>query len=136
MALNNNRTWTEYYEQEGGNIPAMLQFTNNNELKHFDLMTLGMTNDPAALLGATSTYPYNWMIVAGPTTQGRVNIIHHAFSVAESTNDDPKIVGVMGDRKTSALKPFDPAGATRTLNPKRRSPVPDRTRRFLPSNSS
>jgi hypothetical protein len=81
MALNNNRTWTEYYEQEGGNIP-MLQFTNNKELEHFDLMTLGMTDDPAALLGATSTYPYNWMIVAGPSTQRRLNIIHHAFSVA------------------------------------------------------
>jgi hypothetical protein len=96
----------------------MLQFTNNKELKHFDLMTLGMAGVPVALLGATSTYPYNWMIVAGPTTQGRVNIIHHAFSVAESTNDDPKIVGVTGDRKTSALKPFNPAVATRTLNPK------------------
>jgi hypothetical protein len=48
MALDNNRTWTEYYEQEGGNTP-MLQFTNNKELEHFDLMTLGMTDDPAAL---------------------------------------------------------------------------------------
>ncbi len=117
MALNNNRTWTEYYEQEGGNIP-MLQFTNKKELKHFDLMTLGITDNPAALLGATLTYPYNWMIVSGPTTQGRVNIIHHTFSVAESTNNNPKIVGVTGDRKTCALKLFDPTVATRTLNPK------------------
>jgi hypothetical protein len=65
----------------------MLQVTNNKELEHFDLMTLGMTDDPTALLGATSTYPYNWMIVSGPKTHGRVNMIHHAFSVAESTND-------------------------------------------------
>jgi hypothetical protein len=114
MALNNNRTWTEYYEQEGGKIP-MLQFTNNKELEHFNLMTLGMTDDPTALLGATSTYPYNWMIVSGRATQGKVNIIHHAFSVAESTNDDPKIVGVTGDRKTSALKSFDPTVATRAF---------------------
>ncbi len=52
MALNNNRTWTEYYEQEGGKIP-MLQFTtveNNKELEHFDLMTLVMTDAPTALL--------------------------------------------------------------------------------------
>jgi hypothetical protein len=46
-----------------------------------------------------------------------VNIIHHAFSVAETTHDDPRIVGVTGNRKTSALKSFDPTIATKNLNP-------------------
>jgi hypothetical protein len=77
-----------------------LQFTNNKELKHFDLMTLGMTDNPAALLGATWTDSYNCMIVSGPTLQGRVNIIHHAFSaVVESTNGNHKAVGGSYRRK-------------------------------------
>jgi hypothetical protein len=115
-ALNNNTTWTDFYNQEGENI-SMLGLTNRKELRHFDLMTLGLVDDPAALIGAVSTYPYNWMIVAGSTGQGKVNIIHHAFSVAETTQDDPRIVGVTGNRKTSALKSFDPELATKKLSP-------------------
>jgi hypothetical protein len=95
----------------------MLWLTNRKELRHFHLMTLGLTHDPTALIGATSTYPYNWMIVAGSTAQGKVIIIHHAFSVAGTTHHDPRIVGVTGNRKTSALKSFDPAMATKNLSP-------------------
>jgi hypothetical protein len=122
MALNtpntSGRTWTEFYNQETRNI-NMLGITNGKELRHFDLMTLGLTNDPTALIGATSTYPYNWMIVSGSGTaaQGMVNIIHHAFSAAETTHDAPRIVGVTGNRKTSALKSFDPIIATKNLIP-------------------
>jgi hypothetical protein len=63
------------------------------------------------------------MIVAGSTAftrkvQGKVAIVHHAFSVAETTHDDPWIVGVVtGNRKTSALKSSSPTFATRPLNP-------------------
>jgi hypothetical protein len=126
MALNNtstrDRTWTEFYDQEGENI-NMLGITNRKELRHFECITLGLTNDPTALIRVTSTYPYNWMIVAGATAQGKVNIVHHAFSVAETTHKDPRIVGVTGNRKTLALKSFDPIIATKNL-----SPVSNKTR--------
>jgi hypothetical protein len=117
MAPNNKtRSWTEYYDQESENI-SMLQLMKNKDLKHFDLMTQGLTNDPAALVGATLTYPYNWMLIAGTTAQGKVNILHHAFSVAETPLDLPKIVGVTGNRMTSALKSFDPTMATKAVKP-------------------
>jgi hypothetical protein len=115
---NKTRTWTEYYDQEGENI-GMLRLVKNKELKHFDEMTLGLTDDAAALVGATSTYPYNWIILAGIASQGKVNILHHSFSVAETSLDDAKIVGVTGNRMTSALKSFDPTTATKSINPPR-----------------
>ncbi len=120
MALNtpntSGRTWTEFYNQEVRNI-NMLGITNGKELRHFDLLTLGLTNDPTALIRATSTYPYNWMIVSGPAAQGTVNIIHHTFSVTKTTHDDPRIVGLTGNWKTSALKSFDPTIAKFFFNP-------------------
>jgi hypothetical protein len=122
-STNKTRTWTEYYDQEGDNI-GMFRLVRNKELKHFDEMTLGLADDAAALVGATSTYPYNWIILAGAAAQGKVNILHHLFSVAETSNDDTKIVGVNGNRMTSALKSFDPTTATKAINPPR---APSRT---------
>jgi hypothetical protein len=113
MALNNKtRSWTEYYDQESKNISM-----KKKDLKHFDLTTLGLTNNPAALVGTTSTYPNNWMFIAGTTSQGKVNNLHHAFSVVETTHDDPKIVEVTGNKMTSALKSFDPTTATKAVKP-------------------
>jgi hypothetical protein len=41
------------------------------------------------------------MVIAGSTApQGKVNIVHHALSVTETTNSDPRIVGDTGNRKT------------------------------------
>jgi hypothetical protein len=95
----------------------MLQLMKKKDFKHFDKMTLGLTDDAAALVGATLTYPYKWMIIAGAASQGKVNILHHAFLEAETTHDDLKIVGVTGNRMTSALKSFDPTMATKAVNP-------------------
>jgi hypothetical protein len=104
-------TWSSFYNNNKEEIPT-LQAAYEMSFKNHDTMTQALNQLGDELVLRTATLPHNFVLLPGSSTQGKVLLLHHWFTVSE-----PGVVGVNGNHYSSPFKAFDPDDATVSLKP-------------------
>jgi hypothetical protein len=108
-------TWSSFYECNKEEIPT-LQAAYEITFANYDTMTQALNQLGDELVLRTATLPHNFVILPGPTNQGKILLLHPCFAVSEP-GERPILVGVNGNRYLSPFKAFDPNDATISLKP-------------------
>jgi hypothetical protein len=108
-------TWSSFYNNNKEEIP-ILQAAYEMSFENHDTMTQALNQLGNELVLRTATLPHNFVLLPGSSTQGKVLLLHHCFTVSEP-GERPILVGVNGNRYSSPFKAFDPDDATVSLKP-------------------
>jgi hypothetical protein len=99
------KDWTDFYSAKGGGV---LQELFDDPLDASDEVTFSYLLDGPGLLDATTTYPFNWILIPGPAT--RVRLFHSCFDTGG------KLVGINGCRSTAPFKQISLTGAVSSIS--------------------
>jgi hypothetical protein len=66
------------------------------------------------LIFQAATYPYNFLILPDSPESGKIQIMHYGFTLAQP-GVLPIVAGVLGNRRSSPFKAFDPKEAVSSL---------------------
>jgi hypothetical protein len=108
-------TWSSFYECNKEEIPT-LQAAYEITFANYDTMTQALNQLGDELVLRTATLPHNFVILPGPTNQGKILLLHHCLTVSEP-GERPILVGVNGNRYSSPFKAFDHDDAAISLKP-------------------
>ena len=108
-------TWSSFYINNKEAIPT-LQASYDMSFEDYDTMTQALNQLGDELVLRMATLPHNFILLPGSSTQGKILLLHHCFTVSEP-GERPILVGVNGDRYSSPFKAFDPDDATVSLKP-------------------
>ena len=99
-------TWSSFYTNKNEEIPT-LQACFDMSFENYDTMTHALNQLGDKLVLRMVTLPHNFILLPGSSTQGKILLLHHCFTVSEP-GERPILVGVNGDRYSSSFKAFDP----------------------------
>jgi hypothetical protein len=108
-------TWSSFYINNKEEIPT-LQASYDMSFEDYATMTQALNQLGDELVLRMATLPHNFILLPGSSTQGKILLLHHCFTVSEP-GERPILVGVNGDQYSSPFKAFDPDGATVSLKP-------------------
>jgi hypothetical protein len=135
-------TWSSFYRHKKEEIPT-LQACSDMSFEDYDTMTQALNQLGDKLVLRMATLPHNFILLPGSSTQGKILLLHHCFTVSEP-GERPILVGINEDRYSSPFKAFDPNDATVSLKPPtvveltpriatRGKPIDSQNKNFIPT---